>query len=201
MANNELIALIDLGDTLADCAKALRETFAYMRQPDESEGDETLIPLPSHLEARRQAVMTTPGFWRELQPRKEGFELLRILRDMGFRVHILTKGPYAAPHVWADKVAWCHAWLPDVPVIVTEDKSRVHGHLLVDDWLPYVKSWQRQWPTGLAIVPSQPWNVRDPLGSRCILDAPGNRDTIIRLLRNTFRLPETNEAIFDMQQS
>ena len=45
-----------------------------------------------------------------------------------------TKG-HDAPQVWADKVAWCRAHLPDVPVIVTDDKACVHGHVLVDDWM------------------------------------------------------------------
>lgn len=185
MANDELVALVDLGDTLADCTPALRAALAHLRQPGEREGDEALIPLPPYLESRRRAVMSAPGFWRELPPREEGFELLSLLREAGFRVHVLTKGPYDAPQVWADKVAWCRAHLPDAPVIVTDDKARVHGHLLVDDWLPYVERWQCQWTAGLAIIPSQPWNVRVPLGLRCVRDDRNNRDTVIRLLRDT----------------
>jgi 5'-nucleotidase len=185
VANDGLVALVDLGDTLAECTPTLRAAFARLRQPGEFEGDEGLIPLPPYLESRRRAVMSSPGFWRELPPRAEGFELITLLRDAGFRVHVLTKGPYDAPQVWADKVAWCRARLPDVPVIVTDDKARVHGHLLVDDWLPYVERWQHQWPTGLAIVPTQPWNARLPLGPRCVRDDRNNRDTVVRLLRDT----------------
>lgn len=184
MASDELIALVDLGDTLADCTPALRAALARLRQPGEREGDEVLIPLPPYLESRRRAVMSVPGFWRELPPRAEGFELLSLLRDASFRVHVLTKGPYDAPQVWSDKVAWCRAHLPDVPVIVTDDKARVHGHLLVDDWIPYVERWQRQWPTGHAILPAQPWNVRAPLGPRCVRYDRDNRDTVIRLLQD-----------------
>ena len=185
VAADGLVALVDLGDTLADCTPVLRAALARLRQPGEHEDDETLVPLPPYLESRRRAVMSTPGFWRELPPRASGFELLSLLRDAGFRVHVLTKGPYDAPQVWADKVAWCRARLPDVPVIVTDDKARVHGHVLVDDWLPYVERWQRQWPAGLAIVPAQPWNVRVPLGPRCVRDERDNRDSVIRLLRDT----------------
>ena len=185
VVSDGLVALVDLGDTLADCTPALRAALAQLRQPGESEEDEALIPLPPYLESRRRTVMSAPGFWRGLQPRPEVFELLGILRNAGFRVHVLTKGPYDAPQAWADKVAWCRAHLPDVPVIVTDDKTRIHGHLLVDDWPPYVERWQRQWPAGFAIVPAQPWNVRLPLGPRCVRYDPKNRDDVISLLQDT----------------
>jgi 5'-nucleotidase len=186
-----LIALVDLGDTIADCTPSLREAMARMREPGEREGDERLIPLPPYLEARRKAVMSTPGFWRELPPRVEGFELMRLLRAEGFHLHVLTKGTHDSPQVWADKVAWCRSYLPDVPVTITEDKARVHGHLLVDDWLPYVQRWQKQWPTGFAIIPSQPWNDQLSLGSRCVRDDGKSRDRLIRVLRNT-TWPQSN---------
>jgi len=184
MSANAPVALVDLGDTLADCTPALRAALARMRQPGEQEEDEELVPLPPYLEARRRAVMSAPGFWRRLTPRAPGFELLGLLRDAGFRVHVLTKGPHDAPQAWADKVAWCRAYLPDVPVTVTDDKARVHGHVLVDDWLPYVERWQRQWPAGLAIVPAQPWNVRAPSGPRCVRDDGNDRAAIVAAVRN-----------------
>jgi 5'-nucleotidase len=176
------VALVDLGDTLVDCTPAWRVQLARLRMPEDRDGDESLNPLPAYLEERRQAVMSTPGFWRELPPRRSGMELLVLLRNMGFRVHVLTKGPYEPTHVWADKVAWCRVHLPRVPVIVTDDKTRIHGHVLVDDWLPYVERWQRQWPTGLAIVPAQPWNFEANRRARCIRDDGANRESIVAAL-------------------
>jgi 5'-nucleotidase len=176
------VALVDMGDTLCECTPKLRVALARLRQPGEREGDEMLLPLPPYLELRRRQVMSTPGFWRELAPRARGFELLGLLRDAGFHVHVLTKGPYDAPQVWADKVAWCRIHLPEVPVIVTDDKTRVHGHVLVDDWLPYVERWHRQWPTGLVIVPAQPWNVQAVLGRLLVRDDGSNRDDVTAAL-------------------
>ena len=89
-------ALIDLGDTLAECSPAMRSALARLRQAGEPLGDVELVPLPGYLEQRRREVMSTPGFWRGLAPRPEGFELLRLLQQTGFRVRVLTKGPYAA---------------------------------------------------------------------------------------------------------
>jgi len=178
------VALVDLGDTLADCTPMLRVALAHLRSPGEHQRDESLVPLPPYLEARCRTVMSTPGFWRDLAPRAQGFALLALIRDAGFRVNIVTKGPYNAPQVWAEKVAWCRVHLPDVPVIVTDDKSRVHGHLLVDDWIPYVESWQHQWQAGLAIIPAQPWNVHAPVGPRCVRDTGSERDALVAALRN-----------------
>jgi 5'-nucleotidase len=177
------VALIDLGDTLCDCTSALRASLARLRRPGENESDELISPLSPHLEMRRRQVMSAPGFWLGLAPRTAGFELLQLLRNEGFHVHVLTKGPLDAPQVWADKVAWCRAYLPGVPVIVTDDKARVHGHVLVDDWLPYVERWQRAWPTGLAILPAQPWNVQATDGVNRIHDDGSNRDAIVGALR------------------
>jgi hypothetical protein len=175
------VALVDLGDTLCDCTPALRAGMAQLRRPGES--DELIDLLPPHLEMRRRQVMSAPGFWLELPPRSAGFELLKLLRAEGFQVYVLTKGPTDAPQVWADKVAWCRAHLPGVPVIVADDKARVHGHVLVDDWLPYVEHWQRAWPAGLAILPAQPWNAQVVETAHRIRDDGCNRDSIVAALR------------------
>ena len=173
------IALIDLGDTLADCTPALQARLAQAVDADERTTGAAPAEMAARLDDRRAAILTAPGFWRDLAPRPQGLALLDILRGAGFAVHVVTKGPYAAPHVWADKVAWCRAHVPDLPVVVCDDKSRVHGHVLVDDWLPYVERWQRQWPDGLAIIPAQPWNAAAPaaFADRCVrFDGTGAAD-------------------------
>jgi len=177
------IALIDLGDTLCECSPALGAALRRLRQLGDRPEDEAMIPLPTYLEARRRQVMSAPNFWRDLPPRRSGLEVLTLLRDLGFRVHVLTKGPRDAPHVWAEKVAWCREHVPGVPVTVTDDKARVHGDVLVDDWLPYVHDWQRQWPDGLAIVPAQAWNADAVEGPRLVRDQGGRRENVHALLR------------------
>src|SRR4249919_3687538 len=99
------IALIDLGDTLADCTPALQARLAELADPEESRAGETPAALTARLDRRRSAILSTPGFWRDLAPRPQGLALLGMLRGAGFAVHVVTKGPYAAPQVWADKVA------------------------------------------------------------------------------------------------
>jgi len=176
------IALIDLGDTLADCTPALQARLAAMAGSEERRAGEAPAALAAQVDRWRSAILAAPGFWRGLSARPQGMALLEMLRGAGFAVHVVTKGPYAAPQVWADKVAWCRAHVPDVPVVVCDDKSRVHGHVLVDDWLPYVERWQRQWPEGLAIIPAQPWNADAPaaFADRCVrFDGSGDQAAVV----------------------
>jgi hypothetical protein len=179
------IALIDLGDTLADCTPALQARLAAAAESEDGPAGGAPAALAARIDRRRSAILATPGFWRDLAPRPQGLALLEMLRGAGFAVHVVTKGPYAAPQVWADKVAWCRAHVPYVPVVVCDDKSRVHGHVLVDDWLPYVERWQRQWPEGLAIIPAQPWNADPPalFADRCVRFDGSGRDREALVLR------------------
>jgi hypothetical protein len=172
------VALIDLGDTLAECTVALQ---AELEQTCEPHSPAEL------LEARTREVLTTPGFWSRLQPRAAGFSLLELLQEAGFHAFVLTKGPRDAPQVWADKVAWCRRHVPDLPVIVTDDKSPVRGNVLVDDWLPYVDSWQQSWPSSLVIVPAQPWNAQMSVGPLRMRDDGLDRAEISAALARQLR--------------
>jgi 5'-nucleotidase len=189
MRKDSLIALVDLGDTLADCTAALEVALRCLSSGADETRQEVGGDSRGRFEVQRRTVMHAPGFWRNLSPRPRGRELLRLLRDCGFSAYVVTKGPYDAPHVWGEKVAWCREHLPRVPVVVTDDKSRVHGHVLVDDWLPYVRRWKHEWPEGLAVLPRQPWNTGIELGPQCILDDESNDEVVLSALRGLrFRL-------------
>ena len=144
---------MDLGGTLCDCDARLRDGLAQLDGAHDPAGDESPEVAAAHQESRRRLVMAAPGFWRDLPPLAVGFELLELVRELGFSVHVVTKGPHDVPAAWADKVRWCRRHLPGVPVVVTDSKTLVFGHVLIDDWPPYVADWQRQWPEALAVVP------------------------------------------------
>ena len=142
--------------------------------------------------------METPGFWQTLPKNVLGFQLLDLLRDVGFQLHILSKGPRDAPQVWADKVSWCRANVPEVPVTITDDKSLVYGNILVDDWHPYVLHWQRRWPDSLGILPAHHWNAGIELGIRCVrFDGTNTRATVdaIRLCKERLSAQAAEEGI------
>jgi 5'-nucleotidase len=167
------VALVDLGDTLAECTPALEAALARAGRAGDDVSDQQ----------QRKLLLSTPGFWSSLAPRAAGFSLLALLRNAGYQVNVLTKGPRDAPQTWADKVAWCRKHLPGVPVIVTDDKTPVCGDVLVDDWLPYVERWQRRWPEALVIVPAQPWNAQMAIQPRRLRDDGNDRAALVDALR------------------
>ena len=177
------IALMDLGGTLCDCDARLRDGLARLDGAHDPAGDESPEVAAAHQESRRRLVMAAPGFWRDLPPLAVGFELLELVRELGFSVHVVTKGPHDVPAAWADKVRWCRRHLPGVPVVVTDSKTLVFGHVLIDDWPPYVADWQRQWPDALAVMPVQPWNHDLPVGARELRYDGANRVEVRGALR------------------
>jgi hypothetical protein len=86
------IALIDLGDTLADCTPALQARLAAMAGSEERRAGEAPAALAAQVDRWRSAILAAPGFWRGLSARPQGMALLEMLRGAGFAVHVVTKG-------------------------------------------------------------------------------------------------------------
>jgi 5'-nucleotidase len=156
----EPIALFDLDGTLADFDGEMRARLAELRSPNEDPKlDETVYEDEPHMKARRRLIKSRPGFWRNLARIKLGFQLLEEARAQQFRCHVLSKGPRKVPLAWEEKVCWCNEHIPDLPIILAEDKGLVYGKVLVDDWVPYITRWIDWRPRGLVIAVAQPWNV------------------------------------------
>jgi 5'(3')-deoxyribonucleotidase len=153
------LALVDLDGTLCDCREAILERFVELRGPNDNPEDELTAEPPPHILARRRIIMSTPGFWRNLKPIPTGLRLASLLVELEFDTHVFTKGPSDNPSAWAEKFEWCRLHVPELKVIVSEDKSVVHGDVLVEDWPPYISQWRRRCPNGFVIIPAQPWNV------------------------------------------
>ena len=155
---HELIALVDMDGTIADYDGQMKRDLELMRGPDESEVTVGFHDDPPHIEARKNAIKKQPGWWRNLPKLNRGFHVVEVLREHGFKLMILTKGPYNATSSWTEMVEWCREHISDAQMIIAEDKGVVYGKLLVDDWPPYVKRWLQWRPRGLVIMPDQPWN-------------------------------------------
>jgi 5'-nucleotidase len=159
---HELVALIDMDGTVADFDGAMRQDLALLSSPDE------VIPEPGPaddpdpwIEQRKRLIKTQPGWWRDLPIHQPGMDLVELLKEMGFDLMVLTKGPWKSTQAWTEKVEWCRKHLPDVPVTITEDKGLMYGKVLVDDWPAYGIRWLQWRPRGLLIVPAWPWNTLD----------------------------------------
>jgi 5'(3')-deoxyribonucleotidase len=155
------VALIDLDGTVADYDTEMRNQMRSLQSPDEplygdrySTGSE-----PPHVEARRKMIQRQPGFWRNLKPLPLGFQVVEELRQLGFGLHVLTKGPQKNGPAWGEKLEWCCEHLPDATVTVTGQKSLVYGRVLFDDFPPYFLTWLKVRPRGLVICLAHPWNA------------------------------------------
>lgn len=141
------IALIDMDGTLADYDGQLEQDL--------------LGVAPNDRERVTRERRATPGWWEKLPLIQRGFDVTQTLHEMGFRIVILTKGPYRDTHAWSEKVCWCRDRLPkewNIQVTITEDKSLVYGQVLFDDWPVYGTGWLQQRPRGLLLVPAHRWN-------------------------------------------
>jgi len=155
------LALIDLDGTVADYDRGMREGLLELQSPGEPPIEESLRESPTWIEARRNLIRQTPGFWRKLPKLHRGFEIVAALRSLSFRLMVLSKGPMKNPGAWTEKLLWCQEHLPDAGVCIVSEpdaKGFVYGRVLVDDWPPFIQSWLDWRPTGLVIMPDHPYN-------------------------------------------
>lgn len=102
------------------------------------------------------------GWYRNLKPLPLGFDIVRMLQDIGFRIMIMTKSSKESKNAWSEKVAWIAEHLPEVDVTVTQDKSLVYGRILVDDYPGHFLRWMEHRPRGIIVMPTQIWNKVTP---------------------------------------
>ena len=159
-ATAELVALLDMDGTLCNLDEAMARALEMLRDPSEpplavGPGHE----YPPHIKARRRLIKLQPDWWFNLRPHPPGFQVVEILRELGYSLMVLTKGPSVhSTSAWTQKKDWCTKHIPDALVTITEDKGLMYGKILVDDWPPYVLRWLEWRPRGQVIMPAWPWN-------------------------------------------
>jgi len=149
--DSDKIALFDMDETLVDFQGALRSRLEKMQGPDE-EFPADLWNMPDYWYARAQAIKKEPGFWRNLQPLAWGQQVLKVCQEIGFDIHILTKGPTTGSQAWAEKVDWVHEHMPFATLHITEDKRIAYGRVFIDDYWPFMELWLKNRPRGLGVV-------------------------------------------------
>lgn len=156
----EPIFLIDLDGTLADFDGAMTAGLATLMSPNEKlpTEDAAWSEAEPWVKARRDLIKRQPGFWRNLAPIPEGFAVLEMAKRLKLQPMVLTKGPFHTTGAWTEKVDWCRAHIPDVPVTISEDKGLVYGRVLFDDWPSYALRWLEWRPRGLVVMLEHPWN-------------------------------------------
>jgi len=162
---HDLIALVDMDGTLCDFDGAMQRDLAELASPTDPSYQEN-ESKPQWLKNREALIMKQDGWWEALEPIQAGFNVLNLMRAYGFKINILTKGPWKAPSGWTEKVQWCRKWVHDASITITEDKGLVYGKVLFDDYPPYIEAWLKWRPRGKVIMPVVSWNegafINDP---------------------------------------
>lgn len=155
------IALIDLDGTVADYDHAMREGLLKLQSPGEPPLEDSLRDAPEWMEERQKLIKQSVGFWRNLPRIHRGFEVVALLRELRFRLMVLSKGPTKTSSAWTEKLLWCQEHLPDAGVAIMSEpdaKGLVYGRVLVEDWPPFVEHWIKARPRGLVVLIDHPYN-------------------------------------------
>lgn len=152
---SEKIALIDLDGTLADFDKAMKAELDLLESPYEVNSNDRNAPW---IKARKRLIKNQPGFWRNLPKIEDGFSVVELLRESGYSLNILTKGPHNSPNAWTEKAQWAQEHVPDAKITITKDKGLVYGKILFDDWPEDILSWKEWRPRGIVLMLDQVWN-------------------------------------------
>lgn len=146
------VALVDMDGTICNYYERLEADVRRIL------GDDFEKVSPHTRRAIELVARQREGWYRELEPLPLGFEIVKILKEIGFRLMILTKGNPRTPNAYNEKVEWCVKYIPEAEITITQDKGIVYGKILVDDWVPYVTRWLEHRPRGLVLMPDQKWN-------------------------------------------
>lgn len=182
------ICLMDLDGCLCDHDAALLRDLKKIASPEETMKYENLHSddLPKWMKARVDMIRSAVGWWFKLKEFKLGWDVYNLAVEMGFEMHILTKGPKRIPNAWKEKVEWCQERLGcETHVNISADKGLVYGKVLVDDYPKYITSWLKRRPRGLVIMPCSKQN-KDFVNANVIRYTGKNLSEVERALRAAY---------------
>lgn len=162
--SNDRIALIDMDNTLFDYNSALQRDLQSLLSPGEALSTDLSNPW---IKSRMDLIKRIPGWWKNLPIYEPGWVIYREVQRLGFGIQILTKGPFDNHTAWAEKVECIQDLCGnDIGINIVSankpgsgmDKAGTYGHVLVDDYGPYVLGWLKHRPRGLVIMPAHDYN-------------------------------------------
>lgn len=134
--------LFDQDGVLAHYTKAHLEAIAREFPelprlcPEEANFFNTEEHFPKKYRTRIEALALRPGFFLNLEPIPGAIEAMQSLLSRGFDVRICTSPKKIFENCVAEKFAWVKRHLgPEFVerIVLTRDKTLVHGDVLVDD--------------------------------------------------------------------
>jgi 5'-nucleotidase len=137
-----MLILLDMDGVLADFEHAFIDAWRA-RHPDiapiafeDRKSFHILEDYPPELRARAEAIYTAPGFIRNLPPVPGAIEAFRELLALGMELRICTSPLRQYENCVAEKFQWVEHHLGRAAterIVMTRDKTLVHGNLLIDD--------------------------------------------------------------------
>lgn len=137
-----MLILLDQDGVLADFDHAFLTVWRE-RYPDiapvEQENRRSfhiLKDYPRELRGRAEAIYTAPGFVRDLPPVPGALEAVKELLALGMDIRICTSPLAQFENCVMEKYLWVEKHLGREAtnrLILTRDKTLVHGDLLIDD--------------------------------------------------------------------
>lgn len=169
------IILVDMDGVLANFESAFLKAWKR-RYPEELAielENRTTIGVsqqyPQYLRNNIQKVINTRGFFRNIPPIHGGREALNELTNHGYSVFICTTPTIIYENCVLEKYEWVEEHLGrewTMRIILTKDKTLIHGNYLIDD-KPEIRG------------------IKNPTWEQIIFDAPYNRDiTGLKRLKN-----------------
>lgn len=129
---------------------------------------------PDDVVAAIKAIMDYPGFYAELEPIEGWVDAMHGMKDAGHDIFIVTTPWDTNPTCADDKRNWVAKYLGEEwrrRVIITSDKTMIHGDILVDD-KPEIHG------------------ILTPTWEQIIFDQPTNQHVTKRRLMNWSEWPE-----------
>jgi len=153
MTKSENIALFDMDGTICDHDQSLFNGLEALRGPPIKND------APEYIKNRADLIRASESWWENLPRLQLGWNVLKIARELDYRIMILTQGPKKNPASWSGKKKWIDKNLgPDVDITITRDKGLVYGKVLVDDYPQYIERWLKWRERGLVIMPANESN-------------------------------------------
>ncbi len=157
------IGLFDMDSSLADYEGQLtKDLTRLLNLEDLTRFNELGMWKADELDQYKyliRLIKSQSNWWLNLPPMENGLTVFKLAEQIGFKNHILTKGPKRYPLAWKEKVEWCQKYLSnDIDIHITSDKGMVYGKFLYDDFPDYMLRWLKQRPRGVGIMPVNGYN-------------------------------------------
>lgn len=158
------VVLLDVDGVLANfvdgALACVYEITGVRHHHDDVTGDsiEDTFNLSDDQRAMLRAMLSVPGFCRDLLPYAEAFDGVRQLQTIA-NVYPVT-APFKSTTWVREREGWLHTYFGiDRKMIThTEAKHLVTGDVFVDDKPALVRAWRHTHPTGIGVLWRRPYN-------------------------------------------